>query len=71
MGQVIELAQVRHARLEHAAQAAVLHPALRWTAGTGQARAHRRTTTGITWGGITAPLRVAMSGTPLCPACYG
>lgn len=70
MGQVIDLAARRAARLEEAAQAAIFHPALRWTLPGTPGTAHRRTARDITACGAGGPLRVALSGTPLCADCY-
>lgn len=70
MGTVTDLGEARAARVRRLTAGAIMHPALRWTAG-GQGDAHRRREQGGAWCGAAGPLTLAGPSVALCPACYG
>lgn len=70
MGDLVDLANARAERARVYEDLAVMHPALRWVAGSAWWVAHRRTLAGSTACGAAGSLILAPPGVPLCPDCY-
>lgn len=60
----------RDSRLARVAVNALMHPVLRWHAGTDTSSAHRRTPLGRAVCGARGRLLLADPQTPLCQSCY-
>lgn len=72
MGEVVELETRRARAMDRAVRRAATHPALRWTAGTEDIRAHRLADrrAARTACGREGPLLLAPPHAPACPLCY-